>query len=136
MKTECPKCGSSSAWFQHTHYDLVLRCLCGLHKVVETRLESVTIQHNDSGADVKLPKSGTHLWKTLMVLSVVGPATSADITGRMNALGEHVFSVSDVASYLTILRSKGLVVATLVRRGVAGGSTWQLTSVCADLMGT
>lgn len=135
MKLECPKCGSLSAWFQYTHCDKILRCLCGYHRVVETKLESVTIEHNDVGADVKLPKKDTHLWRTLMVLSVIGPATTADITQRVNGLGHAVFTVSDVASYLTILRSKGLVVTTTVRRGVSGGSTWELTTVCRCMVG-
>lgn len=134
MRTECPKCGSHGAWFEHTTYDKILRCLCGYHKVVETKLEQMTIQHNDHGADIKLPKRDTHLWNTLMVLSVIGPANSAEITERLNGLGKE-FSVSDVASYLTILRSKGLVVAVEIRRGVVGGSTWELTEVCSDLIG-
>lgn len=134
MKTECPKCGSRGAWFEQTVYDKVLRCLCGYHKVVETKLEQMLVHHNDHGADIKLPKRDTHLWNTLMVLSVIGPANSADITERLNGLGKD-FSVSDVASYLTILRAKGLVMAIEVRRGVVGGSTWDLTDICSDMVG-
>ena len=46
------------------------------------------------------------------------------------------FSVSDVSSYLTILRSKGLVQTICSRRGVVGGSSWELTEVCRKLLGT
>lgn len=134
MKTECPKCCSQNAYYEKTHCDLILKCLCGYSKVVFTTLGTAEIIHSDSGSDVKLPREGTNLRKTLVVLSVQPEATSAEITQRLKELGEK-FSVSDVASYLTILRSKGLVGTTVVRRGVVGGSTWILTEAAAELLG-
>ena len=134
MVTECPKCGSKAAWYTKTHCDLLLNCLCGLSKVVYTTLEKATILHSDAGADVKLPKTGTNLRKTLMVLASESEATSAEITQRLNRMGEK-FTSSDVASYLTILRSKGVVEATVIRRGIAGGSTWRLTETAITLLG-
>jgi hypothetical protein len=132
--TDCPKCGSSHAYYEASTYDLTLRCRCGYLKVVETRLETLTVQHNDSGADVKLPRKATNLWATMMVLHGIKEATSAGITTRLKQLN-YPFTVSDVASYLTILRSKGLVTATSIRRGVVGGSTWELTDACRNLLG-
>lgn len=134
QKTDCPKCGSTSAWYEQSEYDLTLRCRCGYLKVVETKLATMTIEHNDTGIDVKLPRKGTNLWVTLMTLTVVADDTSAGITTRLNELG-HPFTVSDVSSYLTILRSKGLVLATTIRRGVTGGSTWTLTDACTAILG-
>jgi hypothetical protein len=87
----------------------------------------------DAGSDVKLPKNGTHLRKTLMVLTIMPDASSAEVTERLVDLGCD-FTVSDVASYLTILRSKGLVTTVINRRGVPGGSTWILTDKAQDLL--
>lgn len=133
LKTDCPKCGSHNAWYEQTEYDKVLRCLCGMHKVIETTLESFVVSHNDSLADVKLPRKNTNIWNTLVTLAVHETANSAEITGFMIELG-HAFTVSDVSSYLTILRSKGLVLNIDVRRGIAGGSRWRLSDRCRDLL--
>lgn len=84
-------------------------------------------------ADVKLPRKESNLWFTLMVAAALEEASSAEITSRLADLGKR-FSVSDVASYLTIMRSKGLVETTEVRRGIPGGSSWQITSPCAALL--
>lgn len=133
MKTDCPKCGSPSARYMKTRTDLFIVCLCGERKLIFTTLEEISIAHTDSAQKVKLPRRDTHLWSTLMVLSVLEPATSGELTERLRDLGKP-FEISDVSSYLTILRSKGLVTQLLVRRGVAGGSTWQTTDRAQDLV--
>jgi hypothetical protein len=132
--TTCPKCSSPNAYYERKGHDLNLRCRCGYFKVVYTELETITIERNDAGVDVKLPKRGTNLYATLAALASMITETSAGVTNRLIQLG-HDFDVSDVSSYLTILRSKGLVVATEIRRGVAGGSTWVLTDACKELLG-
>lgn len=134
MKLECPKCGSMSSWFEKTHCDLIHRCMCGYLKVVATTLQSIEIEHNDSGDDVKLPRKGTKLWETLMILTVEDEASSGEVTERLQGMGKD-YTTSDVSSYLTILRSKGLVTTVNSRRGVAGGSTWTLTDKASDLLG-
>lgn len=131
---ECPKCGSQSSWMEKTRTDLVQRCLCGYLKVLFTTVQTIEIEHNDSGEDVKLPKKGTKLWDTLMILTAEDEASSGEITERLNLMGKD-YTTSDVSSYLTILRSKGLVLTVDSRRGVAGGSTWTLTDKAADLLG-
>ena len=92
------------------------------------------IHHNDCDDDVKLPRRETFLWSTVMVVAVMEGSNSAEITERLVDLG-HLFSVSDVSSYLTILRSKGLVRTIASRRGIVGGSTWELTEICKKLLG-
>lgn len=134
MRAECPKCGSASAWIETTPVDVILRCMCGLHKLIATKLQEIEIEHNDEPTQVKLPRPQSHLWFTIMVLSVLKEATSAEITERLIDLGKD-FDVSDVSSYLTILRSKSLVYTTEFRRGVVGGSTWKLTDGCLALIG-
>jgi hypothetical protein len=134
IKIDCPKCGSPHAYYQVTEYDKILRCLCGYHRVVETKLQEFTVTHADVAEDAKLPRRGSHIWNTLMALANLEHATSAEVTKRLIDLG-HPFDISDVSSYLTILRSKGLVIAVTVRRGVAGGSSWELSDACDKLLG-
>lgn len=134
MKTDCPKCKGYNAWFTRTRTDLILKCMCGYYEVVYTTLESIEIEHNETGASVRLPMKGTNLRKTLMVVSVMPEASSREITERLADMGE-AFTVSDVASYLGILRQKGLVQQTEVRRGIAGGSLWILTEAATNLIG-
>jgi hypothetical protein len=87
----------------------------------------------ESGIDVKLPKPKSNLHKTLMVVSILDEPSSAEATERMQDLGVYR-NVSDVSSYLTILRSKGLVETVVVRRGMLGGSTWRLTAASLKLL--
>jgi hypothetical protein len=134
MKTDCPKCKGYNAWFTRTRTDLILKCMCGYYEVVYTTLERIEIEHNVTGGSVRLPMKGTNLRKTLMVVSVMPEASSREITERLADMGE-AFSVSDVASYLGILRQKGLVQQTEVRRGIAGGSLWILTDAATNLIG-
>lgn len=117
-----------------TQIDLILRCTCGLYKVVFSKLGKIEIEHNAVNEDVRLPRPDTHLWWTVMVVAGLQPATSQEITERLIDFGR-LLSVSDVSSYLTILRSKGLVKTTESRRGILGGSTWILTDRCAQLAG-
>lgn len=133
MRTECPKCYSPNASYVKDGHDLLLRCLCGYFKVVFTTLGTATVVNRDHGVDVKLPRFGSNLYKTLACVSILDYPNSAEVTQRLQELGvDH--NVSDVSSYLTILRGKGLVEPTVIRRGVAGGSTWILTEIAAQLL--
>ena len=134
MRVDCPKCGSESAWYARDRQDVVLRCMCGYLRVVQTTLKSIIIEHKTSVLDIKLPRRESNLWTTLVVLVGLQSATSAEVTRRLWDLGKD-YTVSDVASYLTILRNKSLVRNTEIRRGVAGGSTWVCTDKCLELVG-
>jgi len=135
MNTVCPKCGSPSARYTKvSKHDLAVKCLCGYLKVVFSTIGTMEILHADTEKNIHLPKEGTFLRKTLMVVSVLEEPSSAEITTRLKELGEE-FTVSDVASYLTILRTKGLVEVVHLGRGVAGGSTWRLTDTATALLG-
>ena len=130
---DCPKCSATSAWYKRDGPDLVLRCLCGYHKVVASELESADLTYVGTPINLKLPQRLSNLWFTLVVIASLELANTAEITERLEELGK-VFSRSDVASYLAIMRTKGLVETTEVRRGVAGGSTWRVTEACAELL--
>lgn len=121
-----------------TEYDVVLRCLCGLYKIVSTNLNTaseVDTEDENEYEELRLPKRDTKLWVTLLVLASLDVATSAEIKDRLVLFGKEDFNTSDVSSYLTILRSKGLVKTIEVRRGTLGGSTWMLTDRCVFLLG-
>lgn len=134
MKADCPKCGSTNASYEKTHCDLVLKCVCGFRKVVFTTLAEIEVMHNDPVSEVKLPKVGTHLHNTLVCLWSIEPANSREVTDTLILHG-HDYSVSDVSSYLMMLRGRSLVQVIDYRRGVAGGSTWELTDIASELLG-
>lgn len=134
VQTDCPKCGSGKAWYEACDVDLSLKCRCGYHKVVYSTLKQLTIQHNTPRGKIRLPKTGTHLSKTLKCLSVMECANSAEVTQSLRDVGND-FTVSSVSSYLTILRSMGLVETPESKRGVLGGSTWNLTQPAKHLLG-
>jgi len=133
-KADCPKCGSPNARYQKTETDLVLTCYCGYHKVVFTTLLDLEVIHNEKVQDVRLPKVGTYLFATLSCLWQIEPANSREVTDTLTLHG-HEFTVSDVSSYLMILRSRGLVSVVNYKRGVLDGSTWECSAVTLDLLG-
>jgi hypothetical protein len=124
---ECPKCYSQSAWLKREGPDTVLRCLCGLYRVVASTLETITIEKVAPENEATLPRRGTKLWDCLTVLAGLAPARTDEITVGVNAARSDEQSLSDIASQLTVLRYKRLVVALDSRKGHAGGSTWELT---------
>lgn len=134
MRLECPKCCKNTAWLEKDRVDITLRCLCGYLKVVKTRLQHIEIIHSDVEEEVKLPRKGTKLWDTLKVLESLKKANSVAVTERMIDLG-YVLSVNEVSSYLTMLRTKGLVSVIEYRKGLSGGSTWVLSDKCIELLG-
>lgn len=133
-RTDCPKCQSASAWFEADNTDLTLRCMCGYRRVVYSTLEEISIQRNTPRDSIRLPKAGTHLSKTLRCLKAIGTSNSAEITQALVDMGNS-FTVSSVSSYLTILRSMGLVETAQSKRGIPGGSTWNLTVAASKLLG-
>jgi len=132
-KTDCPKCRSENAWFAKTRTDLLVKCLCGYQKVVFTTLEAVEVEHNEPPS-VRLPRIGTHLHSTLSCLASIEPASSKEVTDTLIFMG-NTFTVSDVSSYLMMLRSRQLVEVVEYRRGLPGGSTWKLTPEARKLAG-
>jgi len=138
LRFDCPKCNRKQAWLEVTHPDVVLRCLCGFWRVVETQLETITIRHVDSGANVRLPKRDSKLYRTLATLYAVEPASTAYVTEMLDLSSKHhvvpqEFTVSDVASQLTVLKYRGLVEVTSNKKGVVGGSTWQMTTAAKQM---
>lgn len=133
--TECPKCGSASAWFEKNGRDVWLQCLCGVNKLVFSEVETITIYHTETAEKVSLPRPGTRLWHCLAMLYGLGQASTHEITERVNLNTSLHLSASDVASFLTVLRYKGLVFPLENRRGHIGGSVWKCTDPAKKLLG-
>lgn len=137
MRAICPKCGSGSAWLEYGPQDVVLRCFCGLHQLIQTRLGKIIIDHAEKPEDVSLPRQGTKLWTCLLALYELTSASTADITVRVNVGKKDApYDTNEVSSHLTVLRYKGLVVVTEFRKGLPGGSTWVVTPAALRLLGS
>ena len=134
MRAVCPKCGSESAWIEYGPQDVILRCLCGLHALIQTYLGKMVIDHSEKPEDVTLPRQGTKLWECLLALFDLESASTADITVQANHGRGSKYDTNEVSSHLTVLRYKGLVVVTEFRKGLPGGSTWICTPAAKKLL--
>jgi len=135
MKTVCPHCGSINARYVTDRVDVILKCLCGYHRVVATTLQEMSIEHRETRKEITLPRQGSRLWYCLMALNTIKTGTTASIHTTMNRLAKEEQSMSEVASQLTVLRYKGLVSVLENRKGTSGGSVWELTDVAKKLTG-
>lgn len=130
IKTTCSHCGSRNAWFKVEDRDIVLRCLCGMHKVVKSYLDNITIEHTEEEIFAKLPKRNSRLYRVLAVLYAIEPAQTSYITemmgyGRKDE--EEVVNSDIVSSQLTVLKYRKMVKPLDKKKGIVGGSTWVLT---------
>lgn len=135
MRTICPKCSSESAWFEYTEREVVLRCTCGFHGLMQTHLGEVVIEMSEKPEDVTLPRQGTKLWQCLHALLTLQSANTTAITAQVNVENDTEYDTNEVSSHLTVLRYKGLVIVTEYRKGLPGGSTWTVTPASIRLMG-
>lgn len=129
MKLECPKC-SGCARLEEDGPDIWMRCICGFMKLVYSRLENgMTIRSTGTVSEKSLPRNGSKLSKCLGQLAVLEPATTKEVADRLNQ------NSSDTASQLTVLMAKGLTLRETERKGVKGGSTWELTERAREVLG-
>lgn len=134
MQAICPKCSSESAWFEYTDRDVVLRCLCGFNRVIQTHLGELTIDHAEKPEEVALPRQGTKLWQCLIALHGMESANTGAITEQVNRDNGVKYDNDEVSSHMTVLRYKGLVEVSEYRKGFPGGSTWVLTAAASQLL--
>lgn len=137
----CSKCGSINAWKQQIDGESWVRCLCGHMRIYTSPVLVAIIPAPKLNVSYTLPKQNSKLWDCLMMLSGLAPASSDEITMRLNLSrtmeGETCLTTSDVTTQLSVLwRTKNLVEPILFRRGVPKGSTWRLTDVARLLMRT
>lgn len=125
----CPKCGDPS-WFVQVEEDLVQRCLCGVHRIVRTTVEGLVIVHRPRPKDVMLPKEGTKIQRCLKALHNYHPRHISTLQVALVT----VLESADVSMHLTLLMQRGLIDRVEIKRGKAGGSTWQLTTRAMALL--
>lgn len=135
MNIPCPKCGSTATRLEvHDDRDVMLECRCGYCKPMATTLEGgILITHlviEDGG--VQLPRGGSKLMECLGALASLKEATTAQIAATLTSRGSWVYD--EVASFLTILKHRGLVRVLAPGKGLQGGSTWGLTSEARGLL--
>jgi len=130
MFTDCPKCGSNKAWLSRDRVDLTLRCLCGVNKVVFSLLDSI---EEDECKSVKLPLPNTNLHRTMMALLCLGEADGKAIVAHLRERGEE-FRLRVIYGHLYVLKGRGVVRTTSLRRCVAGGSVWCVTEEAQKLL--
>lgn len=133
---ECPKCGSLTARISEDYSAYVLKCMCGLNQLLQSKFaDGSIVDHIDIDDKVSLPKKGTKLMNALGALFAIEPATTGDVADLVNTGVPLQQSNSDVASQLTILRYKGLCDVVEYKRGITGGSVWKVTDKAKRLMG-
>jgi hypothetical protein len=120
----CPKC-RGLLWLEDLDREVVLKCLCGFLKFVEISVPSGgTITHKEGRSPEWLPRKGTKLHRCLMVVFAEGVVKTAEVASRLQQ------SSSETATQLAVLcKVKGLVRVTENRRGLPGGSVWELTDL-------
>jgi hypothetical protein len=92
------------------------------------------IEHFDTSMQVRLPEAGSNLHRCIMQLAALEAATTGEITEMLNLRRRDKHTPSEVASQLTVLRIRGLVMVVQARKGVSGGSTWSLTQAAHRLI--
>lgn len=133
---ECPKCGSLTARISEDYSAYILKCICGLNQLLQSKFaDGSVVDHIDIDDKVSLPKKGTKLMNALGALFAIEPATTGDIADLVNTNMPLKQTNSDVASQLTILRYKGLCDVVEYKRGITGGSVWKVTDKAKRLMG-
>jgi len=135
----CRKCGSIYAWKQQIEGEWWVHCLCGHLGIYVSPVLVMEVPAAKLTGNYNLPRRDTKLWDCLMMLSGLDPASSDEITERLNLSrakdGEARLTVSDVATQLSVLwHTKKLVEPSIFRRGVPKGSTWRLTDVAKGLL--
>lgn len=134
MNIPCPKCSSTVTRLEEEGTSVLLRCRCGYCKVMSTTLVTgLRIEHIHIDEEVQLPKKNSKLMHCLGMLATLKTATTREICEGLINRGED-WSSSETASFLTILKHRGLVETLTTGKGVQGGSTWVLTPSAKKLL--
>lgn len=126
----CPRCQSPATWYEREWDDILLRCVCGLRKLVYSKRGSVEVHHKTPRSEVRLPRKGSKLQKSLteIVRNHPGAMNTQEVATQVGD------GSAEVASRLMILCNKGLIVKVKEGRGSRGGSTWRLSQACTKLL--
>lgn len=117
------------AWYErtyakHTGEEIILRCMCGYERTVYSRYNGVERLHPLPERDLIMPRQGTRSSLCLGVVAGRHPnwSTTGEVASRLG------WPNGDTANFLMVLMHKGLLEKVSEGRGIAGGSTWKLTT--------
>ena len=119
-RVRCPKC-SRGALIVIENNLAVVKCWCGCCRPVEEIVDGMVIFKSTSPVKGDFPRVGSKLSKCLIELYVLKVGTTETLATRL------LQTNSDTSSQLTVLQARGLVEKIVENKGVAGGSTWQLS---------
>ena len=131
MLTEkCPKCGGA-AHYEIDSFDVILKCMCGLHKYLRYADEEIIIENRLPRKNAALPKTGSKLSKVLGVIAskYPDPITTGNL---VMATGENS---NDVGSRVIVLFNRQLIDKVSTGKGLKGGSMWVLSLQGGKLLG-
>lgn len=78
-----------------------------------------------------LPRQGTKLLQCLEALASLGVATTGEVARKLGGKWDS----NETASFLTVLRHRGLCDVVVSAKGVTGGSQWTITASAIRLLG-
>lgn len=134
MNIPCPKCSSLSTRLVEESDNLVLKCHCGYYKIMSTTLRSgMVVEHVHIEGEIQLPRKDTKSFKCLGALASLTEASTQQVATELTRRGTE-WSSDEVASFLTVLKHRGLVRITTPGKGVLGGSRWALTDSARKLL--
>ena len=109
------------------------KCLCGMIVWLERKLDGgiTTSQRAIRQEEVQLPQGGTKIHRCLMAIVERYPTTP-----KTAEIAEHTgLQSKETASLVVALMARGLVNRVEERRGLKGGSVWELSHVTKKLLG-
>ena len=114
----CPKCGGNT-YLVEVDSELWSRCICGFSGLVFTSLK--ISKGKGESTCIKLPKKGSMIRDCLDIVINDGPMYTKDIADKLG------ISSSSAGTFLYILEREGFIKRVSVRRGVKGGSLWDVS---------
>jgi hypothetical protein len=118
------------SWYEKIDADIVQKCLCGLHRFVYVLRDGIMTKHRIPRAEVTLPVKGTKIHETLMVLAGAYPYPLS-----VKAISKNQgHTMADTASELMVLDHRGLADKIEERRGLHGGSIWELSPLGRQML--
>jgi len=132
LSEKCPKCGGV-AHYELVDNNLVLCCMCGLHKFMRFTDSNtkITVETRLNKKQAELPKKNSKMARVLGVLGSRYPETMST-QELANSTGENM---NDVSSRIVVLYHRQLVDKVTEGKTFKGGSTWVLSLVGAGLLG-
>jgi len=105
--------------------------MCGLRRYLRRNVDGLTIMTAAvQQKDVRLPALNTKIHRCLMAVVTIWPQTIRTLEIARSAQ----LNGKETSALMAVLAARGLVERLEERRGLVGGSVWQLTKSSADIL--